>query len=179
LIIIKLDMDWKIVAKLGLKILASTVAGVIIFMGIDKAVGGDKVVKNNNNQPQPIPNDNMFTGSTTNSSKSLNEDNNVNVNSDSNKKSTVVSGLKGAVNSCGKLYLLTQSLATLAENIGRLFNNDQEYYTQPYNNDPWFSGGYNYGTGYNNGWSRINPYVISATPSPQGPIFNTGNNYPF
>lgn len=167
-------MDWKIVAKLGLKILASTVAGVIIFMGIDKAVGGEKVVKNN--QPQPKPND-MFTGS---SSESVNvNDSNLNsVNSSTNnEKGTIVSGLKGAVNSCGKLYLLTQSLASLAENIGRLFNSDQEYYTQPYNNDPWFSGGYNYGNGYNNGWSRINPYVIQS--SPQGPIFNNGNNYPF
>jgi hypothetical protein len=168
-------MDWKIVAKLGLKILASTVAGVIIFMGIDKAVGGEKVVKNNN-QPQSKPND-MFTGS---SSESVNvNDSNLNsVNSSTNnEKGTIVSGLKGAVNSCGKLYLLTQSLASLAENIGRLFNSDQEYYTQPYNNDPWFSGGYNYGNGYNNGWSRINPYVIQS--SPQGPIFNNGNNYPF
>jgi hypothetical protein len=168
-------MDWKIVAKLGLKILASTVAGVIIFMGIDKAVGGEKVVKNNN-QPQSKPND-MFTGS---SSESVNvNDSNLNsVNcSTNNEKGTIVSGLKGAVNSCGKLYLLTQSLASLAENIGRLFNSDQEYYTQPYNNDPWFSGGYNYGNGYNNGWSRINPYVIQS--SPQGPIFNNGNNYPF
>lgn len=168
-------MDWKIVAKLGLKILASTVAGVIIFMGIDKAVGGEKVVKNNN-QPQSKPN-NMFTGS---SSESVNvNDSNLNsVNSSTNnEKGTIVSGLRGAVNSCGKLYLLTQSLASLAENIGRLFNSDQEYYTQPYNNDPWFSGGYNYGNGYNNGWSRINPYVIQS--SPQGPIFNNGNNYPF
>lgn len=168
-------MDWKIVAKLGLKILASTVAGVIIFMGIDKAVGGEKVVKNNN-QPQSKPND-TFTGS---SSESVNvNDSNLNsVNcSTNNEKGTIVSGLKGAVNSCGKLYLLTQSLASLAENIGRLFNSDQEYYTQPYNNDPWFSGGYNYGNGYNNGWSRINPYVIQS--SPQGPIFNNGNNYPF
>jgi hypothetical protein len=121
--------------------------------------------------------DDMFTGS---SSESVNvNDSNLNsVNcSTNNEKGTIVSGLKGAVNSCGKLYLLTQSLASLAENIGRLFNSDQEYYTQPYNNDPWFSGGYNYGNGYNNGWSRINPYVIQS--SPQGPIFNNGNNYPF
>ena len=166
-------MDWKIVAKLGLKILASTVAGVIIFMGIDKAVGGEKVVKNN--QPQPKTN-NMFTGSN-NESVNDNNLNSVNESSTNNEKGTIVSGLRGAVNSCGKLYLLTQSLASLAENIGRLFNSDQEYYTQPYNNDPWFSGGYNYGNGYNNGWSRINPYVIQS--SPQGPIFNNGNNYPF
>lgn len=169
-------MDWKIVAKLGLKILASTVAGVIIFMGIDKAVGNEKVVKNNS-QPLPKPDNNMFTGSENNSgSVNVNNDNSNNV-SVNNGNSKVVSGLRGAVNSCGKLYLLTQSLTSLAENIGRLFNSDQEYYTQPYNNDPWFSGGYNYGTGYNNGWSRINPYVIQANPA--GPIFNTGNNYPF
>lgn len=172
-------MDWKIVAKLGLKILASTVAGVIIFMGIDKAAGNERVVKNNNNKPMPKPN-NTFTGSE-NSSEYVNVDNdnstNVSVNNNGNNNNKVVSGLRGAVNSCGKLYLLTQSLTSLAENIGRLFNSDQECYTQPYNNDPWFSGGYNYGTGYNNGWSRINPYVIST--SPQGPIFNTGNNYPF
>jgi len=169
-------MDWKIVAKLGLKILASTVAGVIIFMGIDKAVGGEEVVKKNN-QPQPKPNNNMFTGSDNNSESVNVNDNSNNVSGNNNGKNTVVNGLRGAVNSCGKLYLLTQSLTSLAENIGRLFNSDQEYYTQPYNTDPWFSGGYNYGSGYNNGWSRINPYVIQS--SPQGPIFNNGNNYPF
>lgn len=172
-------MDWKIVAKLGLKILASTVAGVIIFMGIDKAVGGNTVVNNNNNNnhPQPKPNNNVFTGSENSESVNVNDNSNsVNV-VNNNEKNTVVDGLRGAVNSCGKLYLLTQSLTSLAENIGRLFNSDQGCYTQPYNNDPWFSGGYNYGNGYNNGWSRINPYVI--TTSPQGPIFNNGNNYPF
>jgi len=166
-------MDWKIIAKLGLKILASTVAGVIIFMGIDKAVGNERVV-NNNNQPTPKPN--TFNGSENNGPINVDNNNSTNV-SVNNSNNKVVNGLKGAVSSCGKLYLLTQSLTSLAENIGRLFNSDQEYYTQPYNNDPWFSGGYNYGTGYNNGWSRINPYVIST--SPQGPIFNTGNNYPF
>lgn len=169
-------MDWKIVAKLGLKILASTVAGVIIFMGIDKAVGGETVAKKNNNQPQPKPNNNMFTGSVNSESVNVNDNSNSVSVVNNSENNTVVNGLKGAVNSCGKLYLLTQSLASLAENIGRLFNNDQ-CYTQPYNNDPWFSGGYNYGTGYNNGWSRINPYVITA--NPQGPIFNNGNNYPF
>jgi len=172
-------MDWKIVAKLGLKILASTIAGVIIFMGVDKAVSGETAVKRNNQpQPQPKPNNNVFTGSENNEPENMSVNDNLNnVNEVGNKKNAIVSGLKGAVNSCGKLYLLTQSLTSLAENISRLFNNNQEYYTQPYNNDPWFSGGYNYGTGYNNGWSRINPYVITA--SPQGPIFNNGNNYPF
>lgn len=151
-------MDWKAIAKLGLKILASTVAGVVIFMGIDKAV-------KNENQPKPKPE--IKTGEEV---KPV--DNKDVVNNEDNK---VVNGLKGAVSSFGKLYILTQSITNLAENIARLFGRQE--YTQPYNNDPWFSGG-NYGTGYNNGWSRVNPYIIQATPSPNGPIFNA-NNYPF
>ena len=114
-------MNVNLVCKVGFKILAAVVAGAAVVIGIDKAVGGSRqnVAPGNPGTPQG-------GGNQTDGGRSLQQ---VEC-SPQTKTDMVLSGLRGAGETCGKLFTLAQSMASVIESVGRVFGNYQgpQYY---------------------------------------------------
>jgi hypothetical protein len=93
---------------------------------------------------------------------------------ESNNGSVVISGLRAAQNTCGKLFNLAQGLVTVAESVGAFTNNNSGYTCPSY-------GGYGYYPPQmqcGDGWRRINPFIIESIP-PQGAPINYNSQYPY
>jgi len=116
-------MNVNLVCKVGFKILAAVVAGAAVVIGIDKAVGGSRQMSSNNPGNPGMP---QGSGDQTDSGRGLQQ---VEV-GPQNKTDMVLSGLRGAGETCGKLFTLAQSMASVIESVGRVFGNYQgpQYY---------------------------------------------------
>ena len=170
-------MNWKIVCEVGLKVLAAAVAGVAIFIGVDKAT---KVKQN----PQPVgdpqqPNPtgmNMDPGQQQPQQQPAQPQ-------DQTTGDRIIGGFRATQDTFGKMLAFVQSLTLVAENLTRIFGNNNAqpgYYpggwgSQPYYNDPW-SMRQPVNTGGGQQWTRISPFIIEAGP---GPSPRGYQNYPF
>lgn len=147
-------MNVKTVLEFGLKLAIALGAGIAMFAGVNEAIK-----RNNTNEGCRDNN------SVNNDPVSRETVNNKNTGDSSN---TIVSGLRAASSTCGKLFALTQGLVTVAESLSTLSSS---------------SGRLDYGTGgyYQGGggqrWRRLNPFILESVP-PDAPI-NFGNQYPF
>jgi hypothetical protein len=146
----------KTVLEFGLKLAIALGAGLAMFAGVNEAI------KRNNT------NEECRDNSINNDPGSRETVNNKNTGDSSNRSNTVVSGLRAASSTCGKLFTLAQGLVTVAESLSTLSSS---------------SGRLDYGTGgyYQGGggqrWRRVNPFILESVP-PDAPI-NFGNQYPF
>ena len=140
------------VLEVGLKLALAIGAGLAMFAGVSEAVKRDKVNENSN------------------TSDNCNDQavNNKNTANSSNKPSTVVSGLRAAQSTCGKLFALTQGLVTVAESLSTLSNSSKLIDNNP---------GYYQGGGGQR-WRRVNPFILESVPS-DAPIYYGGNQYPY
>ena len=109
-------MNVNLVCKVGFKILAAVIAGAAVVAGIDKAVNSSKRPSIN----PGTPNDgNRFSssGKTPDVGQPAVVDN-------APKSSTtdmILSGIRGAGETCGKLFTVAQSLSQLIESAGSVF----------------------------------------------------------
>lgn len=152
-------MNWNLICKIGFKVLTAAVAGVVVFVGINKATEGTSQQQNNPQQPQPQPQQNP----------------NPQPQQQGNGE-VIVGGLRATQDTCGKLLAFVQSLTMVAENLTRIFGKDQSP-QQPYYGSPYYgqrpvmnSGGQT--------WTRISPFIIEAGCSGTSPMRGYGN-YPF
>lgn len=141
------------VLEFGLKLALAIGAGLAMFAGVNEAVKRNKV------------NENSDTGNC--NDQAVNNKNTAN--SGSSKTSTVISGLRAAQSTCGKLFALTQGLATVAESISTLSNSSKLIDNNP---------GYYQGGGGGQRWRRVNPFILESVPS-DAPIYYGGNQYPY
>jgi hypothetical protein len=113
-------MNVNLVCKVGFKILAAVVAGAAIVIGIDKAVSGDR-------KPQATPRPNggpegnntgetPAVGTGSGCLQQAPRDN-------QSKTDMILSGIRGAGETCGKLFTLAQSLSQMIQSVGSVFGN--------------------------------------------------------
>ena len=141
-------MNLKDVLGIGLKVALALGAGLAMFMGVSEAVRGSRQQQESNNT----------------------ENAEGPVNTNKNTGGAVVSGLRAAQSTCGKLFNLAQGLVTIAESINTLSNhNDVEYYGGGYY-PPYQGGG-------GQRWRRVNPFIMESVPS--GAPINYSNQYPY
>ena len=116
-------MNVNLVCKVGFKILAAVVAGAAIVIGIDKAVGGDKKSSGNGGfSPSGNPGNanNGDSGSfPTNGDGSLQQA----PQQSQSMTDSILSGIRGAGETCGKLFTLAQSLSQMIQSVGSVFGN--------------------------------------------------------
>ena len=120
-------MNVNLVCKVGFKILAAVVAGAAIVIGIDKAVGGDKKCT----KPQG-PDPKMFGGnyksegnqvptSSSEVGRGLQQASQQNCNQTTTD--VILSGIRGAGETCSKLFTLAQALSQMIQSVGSVFGN--------------------------------------------------------
>ena len=118
-------MNVNLVCKVGFKILAAVVAGAAVVIGIDKAVGGNKRAVSSNPGNTPDDKNPVFP-----TSGKVNENGGgglqqVENNTPRSKTDMILSGIRGAGETCGKLFTVAQSLSQLIESAGSVFGNYQ------------------------------------------------------
>ena len=154
-------MNWSKVFEVGLKVVVAVGAGLAVFMGVSGAM------ENETRKNQRVAeNTNPVEGNEGNVEK--------NINTTEPKSSVVVSGLRAAQNTCGKLFNLAQGLVTVAESVGAFTNGASNYNYPNY-------GGYGYYPPQmqcGESWRRINPFIIESIP-PQGAPINYNTRYPY
>lgn len=113
-------MNVNLVCKVGFKILAAVVAGAAIVIGIDKAVSGDK-------KPQVAPRSNGGAeGNNTGETPTVGTGSSCLQQTPRNNQSKtdmILSGIRGAGETCGKLFTLAQSLSQMIQSVGSVFGN--------------------------------------------------------
>lgn len=156
-------MNYGKILSVGFKVLVAAVAGVAVFIGVDK------INANNGNQNQPkqrcIPDDDPCFSSPR-SEFQPNNDVPVQQVKRSEDDSSIVEKMKNVQDTCGKLFTFVQSLTMVVDNFSRIFRNDgSSRLSQPYYGDPW---GYRQPINMGNGvyWNRISPYIIEASSTP-------------
>jgi hypothetical protein len=134
-------MNVNLVCKVGFKILAAVIAGAAVVAGIDKAINSSK----QSNTPRVPDDGNRFSSS----GKTPDVVGQPEVVDNAPKSSTtdmILSGIRGAGETCGKLFTVAQSLSQLIVSAGSVFggnNNPQQpmpgngYYAQQ---QPYQSG---------------------------------------
>lgn len=155
-------MNYGKILSVGFKVLVAAVAGVAVFIGVDK------INTNNGNQnggfrQKSIPDDPSFS-----SGSDFQPNNNTQIQQVKRDKndSNIVEKMKNVQDTCGRLFTFVQSLTMVVDNFSRIFRNDgNSYLTQPYYGDPW---GYRQPIDMGNGvyWNRISPYIIEASSTP-------------
>jgi len=119
-------MNVNLVCSVGFKILAAVVAGAAIIIGIDKAVGGDKKSQVTGGGFNPAGNPGNNTGEgTVPTNGGLQQV----AQTGQSKTDMVLSGIRGAGETCGKLFTLAQSLSQMIQSVGSVFGN---YSRAPY-----------------------------------------------
>ena len=113
-------MNVNLVCKVGFKILAAVVAGAAIVIGIDKAVSGDRKTSMPQGKPNGGDGSTKETLPTTGVGGSLQQAPQQNGQS---LTDTVLSGIRGAGETCGKLFTLAQSLSQMIQSVGSVFGN--------------------------------------------------------
>ena len=156
-------MNWNNVLEVGLKLVVAAGAGFAIFMGIENATKRNQQNINVANQPNPE------TGGTT-----LEPVNN----KCTGNENVVVSGLRAAQNTCGKLFNLTQGLVTVVESVGSFANNNYNYNCPDYGGYGYYPPQQPYYNGGSVGWRRVNPFIIEQVPQ-QGQQINYNTQYPY
>lgn len=115
-------MNVNLVCKVGFKVLAAVVAGAAIVIGIDKAVSGDRKP-----QVSPRPNGGGLEDNNTGETPTVGA-----VGSgclqqaprnNQSKTDMILSGIRGAGETCGKLFTLAQSLSQMIQSVGSVFGN--------------------------------------------------------
>lgn len=145
-------MNVKTVLEFGLKLAVALGAGLAMFVGVNEAIKANRAA----------------TGESGNTEGEMGAVNNKNTGGCS-KSNTMVSGLRAAQSTCGKLFNLTQGLVTIAESLSTLSSsNEVDYYPG--------GGGYYQGGGGQR-WRRVNPFIMESVP-PGAPI-HYGNQYPY
>ena len=157
-------MNVRLIATVGFKILTAVVAGAAVFIGIGQALnsGGDaqrNLPKGGERKgPSPADEGRNVVGPEmeTQEVKRSNTD-------------TIAAAIRGAGETCGKLFTFAQSLSMVVDAGSRLFRKDNYYgsgpaYYQngnayvPVNNpQPFTSGGIN--------WVPNGSYVLQAVPN--------------
>lgn len=152
-------MNVKLVATVGFKVLTAVVAGAAVFIGIGQAISGGESKKQPPVNPgggegkQPFPPETQKE-ETTEVKRSSTE--------------TISAAIKGAGETCGKLFTFAQSLSMVIDAGSRLFRKDSGYgnpgYYQngnsyvPINNPQPFTSG-------NINWVPNGSYVLQAVPN--------------
>ncbi len=147
-------MNWGKLFEVGLKVVVAVGAGLAVFMGVESAM--KKQQQSTGNDPG-----NASVGNGINTTES-------------NNGSVVISGLRAAQNTCGKLFSLAQGLVAVAESVGAFTNKNSGYTCPSY-------GGYGYYPPQmqcGDGWRRINPFILESIP-PQGAPINYNSQYPY
>jgi len=155
-------MNWNYILEVGLKLAVAVGAGFAVFMGIENATKRNQM---NVNVAQPNPDGT----------------NNVGVEPVNNKytgnENVVVSGLRAAQNTCGKLFNLTQGLVTVVESVGSFTSSNNGNYSYP------DYGGYGYFPQQQQscgiGWRRRNPFIIEEVPLGNAAPINYNTQYPY
>lgn len=143
-------MNWKLIGTVGLKVLLAAGTGLAVFVGISKATGNVERKNQGSNNFGFSENDVKPEGVSNQVEQRSNE---------------LMNGLRATGEICGKLFAFVQSLTLVVENVGRIFGNGGNDYSQPYyNQNSWMAyGGYQGPQNMGNGLVRINPFIIEAT----------------
>ena len=145
---------------IGLKLLAAAGVGVAVYFGIDKAVSRC----NKNGQQEPKEGEGNVPGPQHGNCPVNQPD----VIGHPNSGEKIVSGLKVAQDVFGRAFSLCQNLAMAADNIVRIFGNNNQgsySYSQPVYNDPYYNG---YQDKYKDppGYRRLSPFIIEYVGGP-------------
>ena len=153
-------MNVKSIVTVGFKILTAVVAGTAVFIGIGQAISSSK----QNGAPQPQPRreggDNPFESKP----EVAKPGEAVEVKRSSTE--TIAAVIRGAGETCGKLFTFAQSLSSVVDAGSQLFNKNTGnggYYQNgnvyvPYNNPrPFTSGTIN--------WVPQGSYILQAVPN--------------
>jgi len=143
-------MNWGNFFEIGLKVVVAVGAGLAVFMGVSGATKKRETVVEGGNP--------SLDGSV----------------NDKNTEGAIVTGLRAAQNTCGKLFNLAQGLVAVAEGVSAFTGNGNNNY-----NFPGYGGyGYFQQPVCGSGWRRINPFIIESIPQGQAPI-NYNTQYPY
>jgi len=154
-----LKMNVKLIATVGFKVLTAVVAGAAVFIGIGQALssgqGQKNLQKTNNggseNKQFTPPEDKVPTEEPVRTSAD-----------------TIAAAIRGAGETCGKLFTFAQSLSMVVDAGSRLFRKDNNFYGPSYyqsgnafvpvnNPQPFTSGSIN--------WVPNGSYVLQAVPN--------------
>lgn len=149
-------MNWKKVLTVGLKVIATAGAAFAVWMGFSKALGGENPRPNNHGRH---PGDS--THSKGEECKEVQH----------RQGEQVVNNLRKFQDTCGKLFSVAQSLATVGENLYRIFHGGPDF--------GYFPGSTGRGC-MGAGFTRVSSNVIEAnwTPGPSSP-WGQQNKYCF
>lgn len=154
-------MNVKLIATVGFKILTAVVAGTAVFIGIGQAINSGK---KDGQSPQPQnsgqknnPFDNQSGAPQPNEAVEVKRSN----------ADTIAAAIRGAGETCGKLFTFAQSLSSVVDAGAQLFNKNSGrgggYYQNgnvfvPVNNPrPFTSGSIN--------WVPQGSYILQAVPN--------------
>lgn len=153
----KRKVNWKKVLTVGLKVIATAGAAFAVWMGFSKAIEG-------NNPTQPQRGGKHHGESTHPGGEGCKE-------VQRQKGEQVVTNLRKFQDTCGKLFSVAQSLATVGENLYRIFHGGPDF--------GYFPGASGCG-GRMGGFTRVSSNVIEAnwTPGPSSP-WGQQNKYCF
>ncbi len=156
-------MNVRLIATVGFKILTAVVAGTAVFIGIGQALsGGDSQQK-----PQQKSGDDKKSSFPPEISNNAPQAPVQEVKRSNTE--TISAAIRGAGETCGKLFTFAQSLSMVVDAGSRLFKKDNYYSNQPayYQNgntfvpvnnpQPFSSGGIN--------WVPNGSYVLQAVPN--------------
>ena len=153
------EMNVKLVATVGFKVLTAVVAGAAVFIGIGQAISGGETKKQPPVNPGGDRGKQPFPPETRNEETSEVKKSNTD---------TIAAAIRGAGETCGKLFTFAQSLSMVIDAGSRLFRKDSGYgnpgYYQngnsyvPINNPQPFTSG-------NINWVPNGSYVLQAVPN--------------
>lgn len=156
----EIKMNVKLIATVGFKILTAVVAGTAVFIGIGQAINSGK---QNGPQPQPQPRKDGGNPFESNPTEARPEGA---VEVKKSSADTIAAAIRGAGETCGKLFTFAQSLSSVVDAGAQLFNkggNNGGYYQNgsvfvPVNNPrPFTSGSIN--------WVPQGSYILQAVPN--------------
>lgn len=151
-------MNWKLVMEVGIKIAASLFAGGMVFAGVARGIERSKnqQPQQQPQQPQQQPQQPQYQS---NGGYGCQYQPQQPQPQQPQDESVTMSSLKSMTNTCGKLFLISQTVTQLADNVNRLFDDNSSvnvYYGNPYqgNNNNQCCG--------NGQWNRISPFIVQA-----------------
>lgn len=151
-------MNVKLIVTVGFKILTAVVAGAAVFVGIGQAINSGK--QNQGPQPKGEGGGNPFASGT----GEVKPEGTAEVKRSNTE--TIAAVIRGAGETCGKLFTFAQSLSSVVDAGSQLFNKgagNGGYYQNgnvyvPYNNPrPFTSGTIN--------WVPQGSYILQAVPN--------------
>ena len=142
-------MNWKEICKIGLEVLASVTAGVIVFIGIEKSVSSSER-KKNKNKDAPVQNSKgcIFNP---HESKMIEEMD--------TQDSPVIDAMKGTQSTFGKVFNFIQDLTTATESLSRVFDGGESA-ARSQQSQSRSSNKINVGDGQT--WTRQSPFIINT-----------------